>query len=156
MATHASRDTRTGNKKELEIEVFLNENYSGNVYPQTHVGKKFGGKGDHIVDILLDGDAYKKTEQAKRWTSRHKGGKLISIKRQGTGGTAEEKIPYECDKLQDAIDNYGYDSAIIVLCGNSGWTLKEHYLSDKFAKRLKLITKDVTIMTEEQFIEYIK
>ena len=29
MATHAPRNTTTGNKKELELEVFLNENYSG-------------------------------------------------------------------------------------------------------------------------------
>ena len=39
---------------------------------------------------------------------------------------------------------------IIVLCGNNGWTLKEYYLSDKFTDKMKLIAKDVTIMTEEK------
>ena len=65
MATHASRDTTTGNKKELELEVFLSENYSGNVYPQAVVGKQFTTNKDHIVDILIGGDAYKKTKKAK-------------------------------------------------------------------------------------------
>ena len=63
---------------------------------------------------------------------------------------SKEKIIFECVKLQDAIDTYGYESAIIVLCGNRGWTLKEYYLSDKFTDKLKLIAKDVIIMTEEQ------
>ena len=148
MATHASRDTTTGNKKELELEVFLNENYSGNVYPQAIVGKQFTTNKDHIVDILIGGDAYKKTKKAKRWTSNHKGGKLVSLKRQGVGGTAEEKIDFECNKLQDAIDKYGYECGIIVLCGHGGWTLKEYFLSDNFKHS---DSPDVTIITEETF-----
>ena len=109
-----------------------------------------------LVNLLLDGEVLKKKGR-KRPISLHKGGTLVSLKYQKVEGTAEEKIPFECDKLQDAIDTYGYESAIIVLCGNDGWTLKEHYLSDKFTNRLKLIAKDVTIMTEEQFLEeYIK
>ena len=44
-----------------------------------------------------------------------------------------------------------------VLCGDGGWTLKEYYLSDKFTDKLKLTAKDVTIMTEEKFLEeYVK
>ena len=148
MATHASRDTTTGNKKELELEVFLSENYSGNVYPQAVVGKQFTTNKDHIVDILIGGDAYKKTKKAKRWTSNHKGGKLVSLKRQGVGGTAEEKIDFECNKLQDAIDKYGYECGIIVLCGHDGWTLKEYFLSDNFKHS---DSRDVTIITEETF-----
>ena len=65
MATHAPRNTTTGNKKELELEVFLNENYSGNVYPQAVVGKQFTTNKNHVVDILIGGDAYKKTRKQK-------------------------------------------------------------------------------------------
>ena len=155
MSTHASRDTTTGKVNETNIEQFLTENYDGDVHSQLELGIQFGTKKKLILDILLDGKVITKKGR-KTPTSLKQGGTIVSMKLQSVGGTAEEKIPFECDKLQDAIDNYGYDSAIIVLCGNSGWTLKEYYLSDKFAKKLKLIAKDVTIMTEEQFIEYIK
>ena len=156
MATHASRDTTTGKVNEDNIENFLIENYDGEVHSQVEVGNQFGTKKKHILDILLDGQGVKKKGK-KRPISLHKGGKLVSLKYQSVEGTAEEKIPFECEKLQDAIDTYGYESAIIVLCGNEGWTLKEHYLSDKFTNKLKLTAKDVTIMTEEQFLEkYIK
>ena len=86
--------------------------------------------------------------------SLHKGGTLISLKYQKVEGTAEEKIPFECFKLQNAINSYGYESAIIVLCGNNGWTLKEYYLSDECKNKLKSIAKDVIIMTKEQFLKY--
>ena len=156
MATHASRDTTTGKVNEINIEDFLIENYDGNVHSQVELGVQFDTKKRHFLDILLDGKVLRKKGR-KRPISLHKGGTLVSLKYQKVEGTAEEKIPFECDKLQDAIDTYGYESAIIVLCGNDGWTLKEHYLSDKFTNRLKLIAKDVTIMTEEQFLEeYIK
>ena len=156
MTTHASRDTTTGKVNEDNIENFLIENYDGDVHSQVEVGNQFGTKKKHILDILLDGQVVKKKGK-KRPISLHKGGKLVSLKYQRVEGTAEEKIPFECEKLQDAIDTYGYESAIIVLCGNEGWTLKEYYLSDKFTNKLKLIAKNVTIMTEEQFLEkYIK
>tara|TARA_B100001093_G_scaffold254177_1_gene243154 strand:- start:590 stop:1060 length:471 start_codon:yes stop_codon:yes gene_type:complete len=156
MATHASRDTTTGKINETNIEDFLIENYNGDVHSQVEVGIQFGTKKKHILDILLDGEVLKKKGR-KRPISLHKGGTLVSLKYQKVEGTAEEKIPFECDKLQDAIDTYGYESAIIVLCGNDGWTLKEHYLSDKFTNKLKITAKDVTIMSEEHFLEeYIK
>ena len=60
--------------------------------------------------------------------SLHKGGTLISLKYQKVEGTAEEKIPYECYKLQDAIDTYGYDSAIIVLIGLSPCRVTDFYV----------------------------
>ena len=153
MATHASRNTTTGKVNEISIEDFLIENYDGNVYSQVEVGVQFGTNKKHYLDILLDGEVIKKKGR-KRPISLHKGGTLTSLKYQKVEGTAEEKIPFECIKLQDAIDTYKYDSAIIVLCGDSGWTLKEYYLGDKFTNILKLIAKDVILMTEEQFIKY--
>ena len=150
MATHASRDTTTGKVNETNIEDFLIENYDGDVYSQVEVGTQFDTKKKHILDILLGGEVIKKKGR-KRFISLHKGGILLSLKYQGVEGTAEEKILFECLKLQDTIDTYGYESAIIVLCGHGGWTLKEYYLSDKFTDKLKLIAKDVIIMTEETF-----
>ena len=148
---HAPRDTTTGKVNEDSIEKFLIENFSGSVYPQTVVGTQFNTEKQHIVDVLLGGEAHKKKPKAKRWISNHQGGRLDSFKYQAIDGTAEEKIPFEFLKLQDAIDKYGYSSGIIVLCGESGWTLKEYYLSEEFQNKMKLIAPDVEIVTEEAY-----
>jgi len=148
---HAPRDTTTGKVNEDSIEKFLHESFDGPVYPQTVVGTQFNTKKQHIVDALLGGEAYKLKPKAIRWTSNHQGGRLDSYKYQAIDGTAEEKIPFEFLKLQDAIDKYGYSGGIVVLCGESGWTLKEYYLSEEFQNKMKLIAADVTIMTEETY-----
>ncbi len=101
--------------------------------------------------MLLGGEAYKKTKNAKRWISEHIGGILISLKYQKVEGTAEEKIPFEFIKLQNAINKYGYNRAIIVLCGDDGWTLKKTYLNDEFVSQMKSICPNVTITDEENF-----
>ena len=145
---HAPRDTSTGKVNEADIEQFLIENSNDSVYPQAVVGTQFDTGKEHIVDVLLGGGAYKK---AKRWISKHIGGILISLKYQGVEGTAEEKIPFEFIKLQNAIDKYGYKSAIIVLCGDGGWTLKKTYLKDEFISKMKLICPNVTITDEDNF-----
>ena len=63
---HSPRDTSTGKVNEADIEQFLRENCSVNVYPQTEVGSQFETDKKHIVDILLGGKAYKKTKKHKR------------------------------------------------------------------------------------------
>ena len=148
---HSPRDTSTGKVNEAEIENFLRENVNESVYEQAEVGTQFATGKKHIVDVLLGGSAYKKTKKAKRWTSEHKGGTLISLKYQKVEGTAEEKILFEFWKLQDAIDKYGYKKAVIVLCGNEGWTLKEEYLKEEFTIKMKTLFPDVTITDEENF-----
>ncbi len=148
---HSPRDTSTGKVNEAEIESFLRENLNESVYEQAEVGTQFATGKKHIVDVLLGGSAYKKTKKAKRWTSEHKGGTLISLKYQKVEGTAEEKILFEFWKLQDAIDKYGYKKAVIVLCGNEGWTLKEEYLKEEFTIKMKTLFPDVTITDEENF-----
>ncbi len=148
---HAPRDTSTGKVNEADIEQFLSENCEGSVYPQAEVGTQFDTGKIHIVDVLLGGKAYKKNKKAKRWISEHQGGILISLKYQKTAGTAEEKLLFELWKLQDAIDKYGYDRAIIVLCGDGGWTLKKEYLNPVNHQKFKLIAPDVTITDEENF-----
>ena len=148
---HAPRDTSTGKVNEADIEQFLIENSNYAVYPQVEVGTQFNTGKKHIVDMLLGGKAYKKTKKAKRWISEHIGGILISLKYQAVEGTAEEKIPFEFLKLQNAIDKYGYESAIIVLCGDKGWTMKKTYLKDEFISKMKLICPNVIITDEENF-----
>jgi hypothetical protein len=148
---HAPRDTTTGKINEDSIEQFLTENFSESVYPQAVIGTQFNTNKQHIVDVLLGGEAYKKTKKAKRWTSEHKGGRLVSLKYQAIEGTAEEKIPFEFWKLKDAIDKYGYESAVIVLCGDSGWTLKEEYLNSETKAHFESIYPGVTIVDEETF-----
>jgi|TARA_S200002703_G_scaffold89441_1_gene77157 hypothetical protein len=148
---HAPRDTTTGKVNEDSIKKFLIENFSGSVFPQAIVGTQFKTKKQHIVDVLLGGEAYKKKPTAKRWISEHKGGILVSVKYQKIEGTAEEKIPFEFWKLKDAIDKYGYESAVIVLCGDSGWTLKQEYLDLETKAHFESVYPGVTIVDEETF-----
>lgn len=149
-----TRDTTTGTVSENNIEKFLIENFFETVKSQVDVGNKRNG-GIHIVDFLIGGETYT-PKNKKRAVSNHKGGKLISIKYQKVAGTAEEKVPFEVMKLQDAIDDYNYESAIIVLCGNTGWTWKNEYLSERFKKRMKLIGPNVNIMCQEDFLRTYK
>ena len=153
MATTASRDTTTGTINEKEFEKFLIENFSQKVKSQVIIGKK-RNDGLHVVDLMIGGETHT-PKNKKRPISNHKGGKLISLKHQEVAGTAEEKVPFEVMKLQDAIDDYGYESAIIVLCGNSGWTWKKEYLSERFKKRMELLGPDVTIISQEEFYKSI-
>ena len=148
---HAPRDTTTGKVNEDSIKKFLIENFSGLVFPQAVVGTQFKTGKQHIVDVLLDGKAYKKTKGAIRWTSEHKGGRLVSVKYQENGGSAEEKVPFEFWKLKDAMKKYGYESAVIVLCGDSGWTLKQEYLDPETKAHFEGTYPGVTIVDEETF-----
>ena len=148
---HAPRDTTTGKVNEDSIKKFLIENFSGSVFPQTVVGTQFNTNKQHIVDFLLGGEAYKKKQKAIRWTSEHKGGRLVSVKYQANAGSAEEKVPFEFLKLKDAMKKYGYESAVIVLCGDSGWTLKQEYLDPETKAHFESVYPGVTIVDEETF-----
>jgi hypothetical protein len=150
MTTNPSRDTTTGTKYETLISNYLKECTSTDFHSQVVIGNKRNG-GVHIVDLLFDGEVEYKRGR-KTADSLHQGGLLVSLKHQDVSGTAEEKVPFECMKLQDAIDDYGYDAAIIVLNGD-GWTWKEEYLSERFRKRMKLIAPDVTIISHEDFVK---
>ena len=61
------------------------------------------------------------------------------------------QIPFEFWKLKDAIDKYGYESAVIVLCGDSGWTLKQEYLNSETKAHFESVYPGVTIVDEETF-----
>jgi len=131
----------TGVRYEDSVSEYLTEHKIQHE-SQVTIGKKRSG-GKHRVDIVV-------------------GNVLVSLKHQEVNGTAEEKIPYEFLKLQDAVEDYGYDRAIIVLSGpkkmnrgEQGWTLKDYYLSDTFKDKFKEICPKVTIMSHEEFINYV-
>lgn len=135
MATTASRDTTTGKSYEVVVEELLLEYTDHDVKSQVMVGTKRNG-GKHYVDILLNGD------------------ELVSLKYQRVQGTAEEKIPFEVMKLQHAVIDHGYKSAVIVLSGpDKAWKWKEYYLSDEFQNDMKQIYPDVRIISHEQFVQ---
>lgn len=130
-----SRNTTTGTSYEKEIENLLEEFSIHNFKRQVNIGKKRNG-GKHYIDILLNGK------------------ELISLKYQKVQGTAEEKIPFEFMKLQDAIDDHKYQSATIVLAGpDEAWKWKDYYLSDTFCDKMKKIYPDVRIISHNQFVE---
>ena len=151
MATTASRDTTTGTNYEKEIVSLLEQFSDINFHSQVVVGQKRNG-GEHVVDLLFDGEV-KNIKRRKRPISLHKGGVLVSLKYQVVDGTAEEKIPFEFMKLHHACLDYGYESAIIVLAGNSGWKWKDYYLSDEFKTDMKKIYPDVSIISHEEFLQ---
>jgi hypothetical protein len=135
MSTTASRDTTTGTTYEKEIEDLL-ENFTNYQFKtQVNVGLKRNG-GKHYIDILLESKI------------------LLSLKFQCVPGTAEEKVPFEIMKLQQAIEDYDYECAILVLAGpDSAWKWKDYYLGEEFQSNIKKIYPDVCIISHEQFVE---
>ena len=135
MATNASRDTTTGKSYEDVIEELLIEHTDHKVESQVNIGSKRNG-GKHYIDILLNGII------------------LLSLKFQRVQGTAEEKVPFEIMKLQHAVDDHGYKSAVLVLAGpDKAWKWKDYYLSEEFQSNMKKIYPDVRIISHEQFIK---
>lgn len=151
MSTNASRDTTTGASYEVQIANLLEQFTKIEFHAQVAIGKKRNG-GDHVVDLLFGGKvAYIKNR--KRPVSLHQGGVLVSLKFQQIDGSAEEKINFECMKLHHACVDYGYESAIIVLAGNTGWKWKEYFLGEEYSNDMKQIYPTVRIISHEQFIE---
>lgn len=127
-----TRDTSTGTSYEKQIESMLTESNT-EFQSQVFIGQKRNEK-RHKVDLIIENT-------------------LVSLKHQQVAGTAEEKVPFEVMKLQHAVNDYGYDNAIIVLSGDTGWTWKEYFLSGEFKQQMAAIYPDVTIMSHEQFCE---
>lgn len=89
---------------------------------------------DFVVDVG-DGKAY-----------------LVSVKRQQTSGTAEQKVPFEAICLAEAIHNEPerYAGAYLVL-GGEGWKLRTYFTEgglDDYLKHCDL----VKIVTLERFV----
>src|SRR6266849_2153459 len=110
------RNTRTGSVLEAMILPALNQGGYAHSTQQV-IGRRFGG-GRHIVDAIAEKDGQ---------------GFLISLKWQQTGGTAEQKVPFEVISLADVVLTSRFAKAYLVL-GGEGWTLRDFYISGELKR----------------------
>jgi len=101
---------------------------------QVLVGTRCGG-GVHKVDAV----AARQGEKV-----------LVSVKWQQTGGTAEQKVPFEVMCLADAVRSEQAARAYLVL-GGDGWTLRDYYTSGALADHL-IHAALVKVVTLEAFV----
>ena len=101
---------------------------------QVRVGQRCGG-GIHRVDAI----ATKSDEKI-----------LVSLKWQQTGGTAEQKVPFEVMCLADAVRAQHAARAYLVL-GGDGWTLRDYYTSGALSEHL-VYAQLVRVVTLEAFV----
>jgi len=101
---------------------------------QVIAGSRCGG-GTHKVDALAEKDGAKV---------------LVSLKWQQTGGTAEQKVPFEIMCLADAV-RAGHANRAYVVLGGDGWTLRDYYTSGALADHL-IHAALVRVVTLEAFI----
>jgi len=127
------RNTNTGGVLEAMILPALKR---GQYAYQTQVkaGTRCGG-GTHKVDALAEKSGRKV---------------LVSLKWQQTGGTAEQKVPFEIMCLADAVRAGHADGAYLVL-GGDGWTLRDYFTSDALSEHL-VHAKLVRVVTLEAFV----
>jgi hypothetical protein len=127
------RNTNTGAVLEAMILPALNRGHYA-YQTQVKAGTRCGG-GTHKVDALAEKDGTKV---------------LVSLKWQQTGGTAEQKVPFEVMCLADAVRT-GHANRAYVVLGGDGWTLRDYYTSGGLADHL-LHAKLVHVVTLEAFI----
>jgi hypothetical protein len=130
------RNTRTGGVLEAMILPALkNGGYSYTT--QIHVGERIGGR-RHLVDVVADKENRKV---------------LISLKWQQTGGTAEQKVPFEVICLTKAVLDSGgtYKKAYLVL-GGSGWSLRDFYTGGGLESYLEY-KNSIDILNLEEFVK---
>lgn len=116
------RDTRTGDVMEqMSIPALRRGGYTYRKH--VNIGKRPGG-GKHIIDLV----ASKGDEKSI----------LVSLKWQQTGGTAEQKVPFEIICLIKALrNNEGKYGRAYVVLGGGGWTLRDFYVSGGLNEYLK-------------------
>jgi hypothetical protein len=127
------RNTGTGSVLEAMILPALSHG-GYNYTSQQVIGRRFGG-GRHIVDAIAEKDKHRF---------------LISLKWQQTGGTAEQKVPFEVISLAEVVLDGEFEKAYLVL-GGEGWTLRDFYVSGDLKKHLLRADK-VEILTLESFV----
>jgi hypothetical protein len=128
-----TRNTNTGGVLEAMILPALTRN-GYDCQKQVRIGSRCGG-GVHKVDAV----ASKAGETL-----------LVSLKWQQTGGTAEQKVPFEVMCLADAVRNEQAARAYLVL-GGDGWTLRDYYTSGALAEHLTHAAL-VRVVTLEAFV----
>jgi hypothetical protein len=127
------RNTNTGGVLEAMILPALDRGrYTHET--QVNIGARCGG-GTHKIDAL----AHKEAETI-----------LLSLKWQQTGGTAEQKVPFEVMCLADAVRAGKANRAYLVL-GGDGWTLRDYYTSGQLSEHLTHAGL-VRVVTLEAFI----
>lgn len=129
------RDTRTGAVLESAILPALRR--GGYDYKkQVTIGSRPGG-GKHNIDLMITTPRGEKI--------------LVSLKWQQTGGTAEQKVPFEVICLLKAMqDSKEYSRAYLVL-GGEGWTLRDYYTSGALEQYISY-SPEVKIVSLEKFI----
>lgn len=128
-----SRNTNTG--AVLEAMILPTLERGGYVCQrQVVVGRRCGG-GVHKVDAIATRDGQRA---------------LVSLKWQQTGGTAEQKVPFEVMCLADAVRAGHGDRAYLVL-GGDGWSLRDYYTSGALADHL-VHAGLVRVVTLEAFV----
>jgi hypothetical protein len=127
------RNTNTGGVLEAMILPAL-ERGGYACEKQVRIGTRCGG-GVHKVDTVAT-----------------KGGErvLVSLKWQQTGGTAEQKVPFEVMCLADAVRANHASQAYLVL-GGDGWSLRDYYTSGDLSRHL-IYAGLVHIVTLEAFV----
>lgn len=83
---------------------------------QVIVGARCGG-GVHKIDAIAVRDGQRT---------------LVSLKWQQTGGTAEQKVPFEVMCLADAV-RAGFGARAYLVLGGDGWSLRNYYTSGALA-----------------------
>ena len=99
-----------------------------------------------IVGIRCGGGTHKADALARKGADEI----LVSLKWQQTGGTAEQKVPFEVMCLADAVRAGKATRAYLVL-GGDGWTLRDYYTSGALADHL-IHANLVRVVTLEAFI----
>lgn len=75
---------------------------------------------------------------------------LVSLKWQQTGGTAEQKVPFEVMCLADAV-RAGHAARAYLVLGGDGWTLRDYYVSGALVDHL-VHARLVRVVTLEAFV----
>jgi hypothetical protein len=127
------RNTNTGGVLEAMILPALKRgHYTYQI--QVNVGTRCGG-GVHKVDALAEKDGAVV---------------LVSLKWQQTGGTAEQKVPFEVMCLADTV-RAGHAGRAYLVLGGDGWTLREYFTSGALSDHL-VHAALVRVVTLEAFI----
>jgi hypothetical protein len=127
------RNTNTGAVLEAMVVPAL-ERGGYTCQTQATVGTRCGG-GTHKVDAVASKDGQSV---------------LVSLKWQQTGGTAEQKVPFEVMCLADAIRGKLAERAYLVL-GGDGWSLRDYFTSGALAEHL-VHASMVQVVSLERFV----
>jgi hypothetical protein len=127
------RNTNTGGVLEAMVMPAL-ERGGYHVQPQVLVGTRCGG-GVQKVDAVAEINGERV---------------LISLKWQQTGGTAEQKVPFEVMCLADAV-RAGHAARAYLVLGGDGWRLRDYYTSGALSDHL-VHASLVHVITLEAFI----